>query len=352
MESAQNPETQAALRQWLQALPKAELHLHLEGAIPLDALWQLIQKYGGDETVPNQAALRQRLTYADFPAFIETWIWKNGFLREYDDFSFIAEAMASDLGRQNIRYAETFFSPSRFAERGLTPQGLAEAIRRGLDKVSGAEVWLIADLVRDHGPEQAGRTLQEVVEVRDRGVIGIGMGGSEHRCPPEPFAPVYAEAHRLGFHTGVHAGEAAGADSVRGAVESLPLDRIGHATRAEEDPAVLDLLKEKRIAIEMCPLSNLATGVVADIADHPVRRYWDMGLPITINTDDPGMFHNSLVDEYLLLHETFGFTPAEIQSLVLNALDAAWRPEAEMSNLRDSFVTDPAWAADAATAHG
>lgn len=343
MERSSETNTDKGLEKWLDLLPKAELHLHLEGAIPLDALWTLIEKYGGDATVPDRAALRQRLTYPDFPAFIDTWIWKNGFLREYDDFSFIAEAMARDLSRQNIRYAEVFFSPSRFADRGLTAQGLATAIRRGLDRVSDTEVWLIADLVRDHGPERAARTLSEVAEVHDCGVVGIGMGGSEHRCPPEPFAPVYADAHRRGFHTGIHAGEAAGADSVRGAITSLPLDRIGHATRAEEDPAVLDLLLEKGVAIEMCPLSNVATGVVGDIADHPVRRYWDKGLPITINTDDPGMFHNSLLQEYLLLHGTFGFTAAEIQGLVLNAIDAAWQSESRRAELRARFTKDPAW---------
>ncbi len=351
MEKARAPETNIDLPHWLESLPKAELHLHLEGAIPLDALWRLVEKYGGDETVPNRASLRQRLTYADFAVFIETWIWKNGFLREYDDFSFIAEAMASDLSRQNIRYAEVFFSPSRFADRGLTPQGLAEAIRRGLDRVANTEVWLIADLVRDHGPERAARTLREVAEIRDCGVVGIGMGGSEHICPPEPFAPVYADARRLGFRTSVHAGEAAGAESVRGAVEALAVDRIGHATRAEEDPVLLELLAEKQVAIELCPLSNLATGVIADIADHPVRRYWDLDLPVTINTDDPGMFHNTLADEYLMLHQTFGFTPTEIQGLVLNALDASWRPEAKTTDLRDRFITDPAWNAGAA-AHG
>jgi len=352
MKKARDPDTNIALRQWLELLPKAELHLHLEGAIPLDALWQLIEKYGGDKTVPNRAALRQRLSYRDFPAFIETWIWKNSFLREYDDFSFIAEAMAGELARQNIRYAEVFFSPSRFAYVGLEPQRLADAIRRGLDQVAATEVWLIADLVRDHGPESAARTLRKVMEIKDCGVIGIGMGGSEHLCPPEPFAPVYADARRHGFHTTVHAGEAAGGQSVRGAVEALAVDRVGHATRAEEDPAVLDLLAEKQIAIELCPLSNLATGVIADIADHPVRRYWDRGLAVTINTDDPGMFHNTLVDEYMALHETFGFTPAEIQGLVLNALDAAWQSGPKVSTLRDSFVSDPAWPAAEASAYG
>ena len=171
------------LRRWLDKLPKAELHLHLEGAIPLDALWALIQKYGGDPSVPTETHLRQRLTYSDFPDFIETWIWKNSFLRTYDDFSFIAEKVAQDLLRQNILYAELFFSPSRFADRGLTTIGLAKAIRSGLGRVSGCEIWLIADLVRDHGPIQAAITLTEVATARHYGIVGIGvdLNISSHR---------------------------------------------------------------------------------------------------------------------------------------------------------------------------
>nr|MBC8239978.1 adenosine deaminase [Alphaproteobacteria bacterium] len=230
------------LRAWLQALPKVELHLHLEGAIPLPALWQLMQKYGGDPGVPSQADLRQRLTYKDFPDFIAAWIWKNGFIRSYEDFSFIAEAVARDLAEQNIRYAEVFFSPTRFLDQGLEPQGLAQAIRKGLDRVPETEVWLIADLVRDHGPDQAGNTLAQIREVMDCGIIGIGIGGSEHLYPPEPFAPVYAAARALGLHTSAHAGEASGPESIRGAVEALDVDRIGHAIAARQDPALMALL--------------------------------------------------------------------------------------------------------------
>jgi adenosine deaminase len=328
---------------WLEALPKAELHLHLEGAIPLDALWGLIEKHGGDASVPNRGALRQRLTYPDFPAFIEAWVWKNGFLNSYEDFTFIAEAVARDLVRQNILYAELFFSPSRFAGQGLTTGGLAEAIRRGFDLVPQCETWLIPDLVRDHGPASAARTLAEVAELKEFGIVGIGMGGSEHTCPPEPFAAVYAEARRRGFRTSVHAGEAAGADSVRGAIEALWVDRIGHATRAEEDPSLIDLLAEHQIALELCPLSNVATGSIAQIEDHPVRRYMDRGLKISINTDDPGMFHNAMAEEYGVLMDRFGFTAEEIRHLVLNALDAAWRPAMPGPSLRDTFQAHPGW---------
>lgn len=329
---------------WLDTLPKAELHLHLEGSIPLDALWGLIEKYGGDTSVPNREALRGRLTYPDFPAFIQAWIWKNGFLRTYEDMSFIAEAVARDLARQNILYAELFFSPSRFADQGMTAAGLAEAIRAGLNLVPECETWLIPDLVRDHGPENAARTLAEVAELREFGVVGIGMGGSEHTCPPEPFAPVYQRARDLGFKTSVHAGEAAGAESVRGAVEALQVDRIGHATRAEEDPALIDLLTERGTALELCPLSNVATGSITRIEDHPVRRYADRGLDISINTDDPGMFHNSMAEEYALLMDKFGFTAKEIRGLVLNAAGAAWRPEVSGPSLANKIQAHPGWA--------
>lgn len=328
---------------WLHALPKAELHLHLEGAIPLGALWDLVEKHGGDASVPNREALRERLTYPNFPAFIEAWVWKNGFLKTAEDFTFIAEAVARDLARQNILYAEMFFSPSRFADQGLSAGDLAAAIRRGFDRVPECETWLIPDLVRDHGPENAARTLAEIKELTEYGIVGVGMGGSEHVVPPEPFAAVYEDARDHGLRTSVHAGEAAGAESVRGAAEILRVDRIGHATRAEEDPALIDLLAKRRIALELCPLSNVATGSIKRIEDHPARRYMDRGLNISINTDDPGMFHNSMAEEYAILMESFGFTEDEIRQLVLNALDASWRPEMPGPSLREKFERHPGW---------
>ena len=327
---------------WLAALPKAELHLHLEGAIPLDALWTLIREHGGDPDIPDRAALRARLSYADFPAFIAAWNWKNGFLRTLDDFTFIAGAAARELARQNIRYAELFFSPARFAPRGLDPPELARAIRRGLDRVPEVETWLIADLVRDLGPARARETVAAIAECREFGVLGIGMGGSEHVAPPEPFAPAFEAARRSGLRATVHAGEAAGAASVAGALDALKPDRIGHATRAGEDPALIERLAESRLPIELCPLSNVATGVARDLAAHPARRYWERGLNVSVNTDDPGMFHNSLAGEYAALIETHGFTPAEIRALVENAVGAAWRP-AGGDSLWARFAADPGW---------
>jgi len=265
---------------WVEHIPKVELHLQLEGAIPHPALLELVQKYGGDSTIPDLPALVRRFEYRDFPHFIETWIWKNQFLREYDDFTFIAEVVAKDLAQQNIRYAEVFFSPPDFARHGLQTQRMAIAIRKGLSRVSGIEIALITDvgarpLVRDFGPEKAAITLAETNEVRDQGIIGVGIGGSEQEYPPELFEKVYEQARRFGFHTTAHAGEAAGALSIWGAIRSLHAERIGHGTRAEEDPALLDYLAEQRIPLEMCPISNLRTGVVPTAQQHPVRRYFE-----------------------------------------------------------------------------
>ena len=329
---------------WLDDLPKVELHLHLEGAIPLGALWQLLEKQGGDTQIPDIDALRQKLTYPDFPAFIDAWIWKNGFIRTAEDFTFISEAVARDLVRQNILYAELFFSPARFTDRELSSADLAEAIRRGLNLVPEVEIWLIPDLVRDFGHENAARTVEQFAELKEFGVVGVGMGGSEHLHPPKPFATVYERARELGFKTSIHAGEAAGPESVCEALEFLRPDRIGHATHAEEDSELIDRLAKTQIPLELCPLSNVATGSIARIEDHPVRRYVDRGLNVSINTDDPGMFHNSLAQEYAVLVEVFEFTPTEIRSLVLRAAKAAWRPcDAPGLSLTERVATHPGW---------
>jgi adenosine deaminase len=334
---------QTAAVNWYERVPKVELHLHLEGAIPLTALWELVKKYGGDSTVPDQAALQQRFKFRDFPDFIETWVWKNQFLREYEDFSFIAEAVAADLTSQNIRYAEIFYSPPDFARHGLRTRGLTQAIRAGLNRVAGIKVRLVADLVRDFGPGKAAITLAEVAEVKDSGVIGVGIGGSEHDFPPEPFQLIYEQARKQGFHTSAHAGEAAGPESVWGAIRALQVDRIGHGTRAGEDQALLDFLVEKQIPIEMCPISNLRTGVIASIAQHPIREYFERGLLVTVNTDDPKMFGNSLAVEYQVLVDRLDFSKDQVRRLILNAIQASWLPAVQKADLARSFALDPGW---------
>ncbi len=331
---------------WFERIPKIELHLHLEGAIPHEVLWELIQKYGGDPSVPDIASLRRRFEYKDFSHFIEAWSWKNQFLREYEDFTYIAEAIARDLAAQNIRYVEMFFSPSLFTRNGLRPQKLASAIRTGLQRVPEIDIVLIADLVRNFGPKKEFLILNELKDVKELGVVGVGIGGSEQDFPPEPFKRLYEEARKMGFHTNAHAGEAAGPESIWGAIRSLKAERIGHGTRAEEDELLLDYLVEHQIPLEMCPLSNFRTNVVKAFEDHPVRKYFERGIIVTINTDDPKMFGNSLAEEFYLLNTKLGFSRDEIRHLILQSIRVTWLSENGKQKLIETFCKDPVWQED------
>jgi len=328
---------------WYDQLPKVELHVHLEGAIPHGALFDLIQKYGGDPSVPDITALTKRFEYRDFPQFIETWSWKNRFLREYEDFSHIAELTARDMAGQNIRYAELFFSPSLFVRHGLEVQELTRAVRTGLSGVPEIEIALVVDLVRDYGPESEMATLRELDDVKDLGVVGIGIGGSEHEFPPEPFESLYREARRMGFHTNAHAGEASGPRSIWDAINHLHVDRIGHGTRAHEDPDLMDYIAKHGIPLELCPMSNVRTGIVNSIAEHPIRTYFDSGFIISVNTDDPKMFGTSLADEYRLLVEECGFTRKDICRLILLGIESSWLPEDRKLSLAASFKGESSW---------
>jgi adenosine deaminase len=236
-----------------------------------------------------------------------------------------------------------YFSPTDFRQHLPDVQRIAAAVRAGLDRVPQIEIALVPDIVRDMGPERGAVTLARLHEVRGVGIIGITIGGSEQRYPPEPFAPIYERARRLGLRTSAHAGEAAGAESVWGAVRALGVDRIGHGTRAAEDEGLLDYIAERRIPIELCPLSNLRTGVIASIEQHPARRYFERGLLLSINTDDPQMFGNSLAGEYRVLVEHLGFTHDDIRALILQGVESSWLPPERKRQLTHTFTSDPAW---------
>ena len=330
---------------WCEKIPKVEIHLHLEGAIPLPTLWQLVQKYGGDPEIPTMEALTEKFVFKDFAHFIEVWNWKNNFIREYEDFTLLAEAVARDLVRQNIRYVEAFCSPGDFARHNLTTQEIIYAIRKGLDRVPNIRVALIADLIRDTGPniDKAMTTLHEVAEVRDQGVIGIGLGGSEQKYPAQLFKTVFATARQMWLHTTAHAGEAAGPESVWAALEVLKAERIGHGIRAVEDGKLMDILAELHTPLEVCPISNVRTGVVKSIAEHPIRKLYNRGIVVTLNTDDPMMFGNSLALEYASLINELDFSRTEIKQILLQTIRATWLENDEKEALVAEFVKDPAW---------
>ncbi|MCI0449014.1 MAG: adenosine deaminase [Chlorobi bacterium] len=321
---------------FLEAMPKVELHLHLEGAIPLEAMWNLAEKYSGTSEVISLKELKAKFNYVDFPHFIKIWIWKNKFIREYEDFTFIAGEVAKDLIRQNIKYAEIFYSPADHKSKNLNSQKISEAVFNGIKLFEKEiEINLIADLVRDFGPENGMVTLSELNEVKHMKVVGIGIGGSEQHFPPEAFKKVYSRARDLNFRTSAHAGEAAGSESIWGVINELNTERIGHGTRAYEDENLIEYLAEKKIPIEMCPISNVKTGVVKSIEEHPVKDYYKRGLKVFLNTDDPMMFNNSLAEEYALFIEKLGFDLSDVKKLMLNATDSAWCSESKKEKLRN-----------------
>jgi adenosine deaminase len=331
-------------REWLERIPKVELHLHIEGAIPHATLWELITRHGGDSQVPTPGDLPGRFLYLDFPDFIDRWIWKQGFLRDAADIETVGAAVAADMARQRIVYAEALFSPTDLPASTLSPQEVALALRRGIASVPGVEIGLIADVVRDTGPVKAARTLETLAEVAaEAGVIGIGLGGSEQLFPPEPFAPVYERARALGLRTSAHAGEVAGPASVWGAIRVLAVDRIDHGTRAVDDPALVRLLAETRIPVTSCPGSNVATGAVTSLGAHPIRRLFDAGVLLSVATDDPAMFGLSLAREYEALQTTFAFTDDEVRCLILDGVESTWLPAERKAELRTRIESDPAW---------
>jgi adenosine deaminase len=323
-------------------LPKVELHVHIEGAIPKTALWQLVTKYGGDPVVPTFEAFERKFDYQGLKQFFQTFDWATGFLREPDDFTFVGGEIARDLARQNIRYVEAQFSPTVFRQR-LAPQRIAEALRKGLDTVPSLDVRLIAELGRNLGPDGAMRTLEQVAELRALKIIGIGLGGFEPQHPNEVFAAVYERARRFGLRTTAHAGESAGPSSIWGAIRALRVDRIGHATRAIEDAALVRHLAEQRIPLELCPLSNLRTGVVASVANHPLRKYFDAGIPVSLNTDDPLFFGNTLVDEMVAAQQVHRFTRDDIKRLVISAIETSWLTADTKAGLLKEFRSLRVW---------
>jgi adenosine deaminase len=218
-------------------------------------------------------------------------------------------------------------------KKTLDTQKIVEAIAKGISKTDGIEIKLIVDLVRDYEPQNEIKTLYEINEVKDCGIIGIGLGGTEHLYPPELFKDIFEQARDFGFHTTAHAGEAAGPESIWGAIRELKVDRLGHGTRAKEDYGLMEYLSVNKIPIEICPISNLRTQVINSIDEHPIMTFIDMGIPFSINTDDPKMFGNSLSEEYETLKRIFNFSFEDIFNIIINSINTTWLNQKEKQNL-------------------
>ena len=324
----------------IREIPKTELHIHLEGAIPLETLFVLIQKRGGDPSITRLDDLQRKLIYTDFEHFIDTWTWKNNFIKEEPDFEEITYQALHTLSMQNVKYVEAFYSPGDFWRHGLSVAAITEYAIMGKERAHrdfGIRSGLILDLVRDHGPNVGMQRLEDVEPYLDKGIIGVGLGGSEQAFPADHYETVYREAKRRGFRLTAHAGEAAGPESIWAAVRKLGCERIGHGVRAGEDPSLVAFLRKARIPLEVCLVSNVKTGVFKSVQTHPTRRYFEDGLMVTVNSDDPTMFNTSITQEYSLLVQKLGFTIEDVKRLTLNGVEASFLSEKDKESMKSQF---------------
>ena len=322
----------------LAALSKVQLHCHLEGTVRAETFRALAAKYGVD--LGERADPARTYAFETFGEFLLLFAKVTETLRAPEDFAQVARDYAVDAAAQGVAYAEVFVSPSvwTYFHRDLDVRATVAAIRNAFDDTGaalGVEVALIADLTRNFGAERAEQSVREAIALRDLGVIGVGLGGDEARFPAELFERPYAIARDGGLHAVVHAGEAAGPQSVRAAVEVLGAERIGHGVRAVEDPSVVELLASRRIALEVCPTSNRLTGAVPAGARHPLGELDAAGCVVTIDADDPALFGTSLLDEYAYVADHFG--EDALLRFARNAIDASFAPPATKTRLHERF---------------
>jgi adenosine deaminase/aminodeoxyfutalosine deaminase len=308
------------------SLPKAELHLHLEGSVEPATLLELRLRHGmAGATLPE---VEQLYNYADFNGFLMAFKNVTGHLRTPEDYELITYRLMEHLKSQNVLHAEVFVSVGVCLWRQQDFKAIFEGLERGRErgeKDFGISLLWIFDAVRQFGTEKAQQVVDLAAQFRDRNVVAFGIGGDELQGPAEMFKDVYARAAEQGLHLTAHAGENTGPESIWGAL-NLKAERIGHALTAGRDPELIEELAERQTPIEICVTSNLRTGCCADILQHPVRQYFDNGLMLTLNTDDPAMFRTSLVDEYRLVQATFAFSDEHLRELARNSFEASFLP--------------------------
>jgi adenosine deaminase/aminodeoxyfutalosine deaminase len=324
---------------FIRTLPKAELHLHLEGSIEPSTLLELRQRHGMEGA--SLAEVEQLYNYKDFAGFLTAFKDVTGHLRTPEDYELITYRLMERLKAQNVLHAEVMVSVGVCLWRKQDFPAIFEGLERGRQRGErdfGISVLWIFDAVRQFGAEKAQSVVDLAIQFRARNVVAFGIGGDECAGPPEWFTGVYARAAEHGLHLTAHAGESAGPESIWGAL-NLKAERIGHGLTAGQDPELIEELVFRQVPLEICVTSNLRTGCCAELAQHPVRSYFDQGLMLTLNSDDPAMFRTSLVEEYGLVQHTFGFTDEHLREMARNSFEASFlSPEKkiEFLNLFDA----------------
>jgi aminodeoxyfutalosine deaminase len=283
------------------SFPKIELHVHLEGTVRPSTLLDIARRNRVDLGVATVAELRDVLQFQNFEHFIELWYLTTAALRTESDFRQIVVAYAKEARAHGAVYVEAIFTPIERVANGASWEEVMNGFCDGAQQAeeeTGVIVQLTPDIPRGCDAGQALETARRAATYRERGVVGLGLGGLENLYPPEPYEYAFALARDAGLGSVPHAGEAAGADSIRGALDSLHADRLRHGIRAVEDPSLVTELINRGVVLDVCPVSNLRTQVVTSLADHPLRTLVDAGVRCSISTDDPALFDTDLTRDY------------------------------------------------------
>ncbi len=327
-----------AIESFIRRLPKAELHLHLEGTIMPDTLVELSARHDSISLTLHDAEALYR--FSDFTEFIECFKAITRRLKDPEDYELAAWRMMQRLHDQGVVHAEVYISVGviymwrNFDPRAFEP--IFAALERARERAArefNLSLYWIFDAVRHFTVEEAERVFRKAAELRPHypSIVGIGLGGDERRTGSEPFRAFYSEAARAGLRLTNHAGETTGPEAIWEAL-SIGSERIGHALSAIQDDKLLEELKVRGTALELNPTSNVRTGVCASFAAHPLRKYFDRNLLVTLNSDDPALFGSDLANEFLLAHTEQDFTRDELRRLAANSIQASFLPEVEKTS--------------------
>jgi adenosine deaminase/aminodeoxyfutalosine deaminase len=340
------PELDSSLASFISRLPKVELHLHLEGAVRPQTLIELSQNKSGlrrkvDEWTAARSA--QNYRYASFREFLVAFGIISLLIETPQDYALITTRLIEWLKEQNVQYAEIIFAAGVVLWKRQRVDAVFEAIAaasQDTEQRTGLRVKWIFDATRQFGLDHVRDVMHWAARYREHGVVAFGIGGDEVAGPAKLFPDIFREARDLGLHVVAHAGEAYGPESIRDAVELLGAERIGHGLTAIRDANVMALLRERRIPMEVCPGSNVSTGLIARFEDHPLPKLLAAGLVVTLNSDDPAMFGTSLSKEFNQAAECFQLTRETLTGLCRNAIDASFLNEDEKQKLREKLTVE------------
>jgi len=313
---------------FIRKLPKAELHVHIEGTLEPDLIFRLAQRNGVMLPYADVDALRAAYQFTNLQSFLDLYYAGAAVLMTEQDFYDMTMAYLRRIAQDGVVHTEIMFDPQTHTERGVPIAdvfaGIARAVREGREKW-GITSCLIMSFLRHLSEQAAFDTLEQALPLRDQYAdvwLGIGLDSGEQGNPPEKFERVYARCRELGFYLVAHAGEEGPADYVSAALDKLNVIRIDHGVRSEEDPALVARLADRRIPLTVCPLSNLKLKVVNDMSEHNLKRLLDQGLCVTINSDDPAYFGGYLLDNYVAVAKALNLDDADLVKLARNSMDA------------------------------